>query len=195
MEYIYFILKILTLIASGTLLLRISGRKSISQMTIAQTIIMISIGSLIIQPIIDKNIWRTLAAATIFIVFLIFVEWLQLKFNFIEKIITGKAKVIIKNGQLIPENLKKIRLTVDQLEIRLREKGVTKISDIKVATLEPNGMLGYELIEDAKPLTKGEFKKMMSNYITSQNQSNIQTNNLFQEVIQSDRNINNNLKQ
>ena len=59
-------LKALLLVSSGILLLRISGRKSISQMTVAQTVVMISIGSLMIQPIVDKSLWRTLLAASHF---------------------------------------------------------------------------------------------------------------------------------
>jgi uncharacterized membrane protein YcaP (DUF421 family) len=54
--------------------------------------------------------------------------------------------------------LKKLRLTVDQLEMRLRNQGISNIEDVKKATIEPNGLLGYELQEDAKPLTIGEFK-------------------------------------
>jgi uncharacterized membrane protein YcaP (DUF421 family) len=47
-----FIWKPFLLIISGILLLRISGRKSISQMTLAQTVVMISIGTIIVQPIV-----------------------------------------------------------------------------------------------------------------------------------------------
>ncbi|KAB3531105.1 DUF421 domain-containing protein [Alkaliphilus serpentinus] len=101
--------KSLLLVASGMFLLRVSGRKSISQMTIAQTIIMISIGSIIIQPIIEKSITRTVVAATIFILFLILVEYLQMKFNFFENLLMGKARVVIQDGQLVPENMRKMR--------------------------------------------------------------------------------------
>ncbi|MBG9579714.1 membrane protein, partial [Bacillus thuringiensis] len=77
---------------------------------------------------------------------------------------TGKSKIVIENGALNIQNLKKLRLTVDQLEIRLRNQGISNIKDIKTATLEPNGQLGYELKEDAKPLTVGDFKKIMDSY-------------------------------
>lgn len=49
-----FIWKSAILILTGILLLRLSGRKSISQMTLAQTIIMISLGTIIVQPIVKK---------------------------------------------------------------------------------------------------------------------------------------------
>ncbi|MBT2685148.1 DUF421 domain-containing protein [Bacillus sp. ISL-37] len=153
------------LILSGILLLRIAGRKSISQMTLAQTVVMISLGTIIVQPIVQKSMWKAIAGAAIFVAAIVILEYLQLKFNFFEKFITGKSKIIIQNGQLNIKNLKKLRLTVDQLEMRLRNKGITKLEDVKFATIEPNGQIGYELEDDAKPLTVGEFKKMLNDYL------------------------------
>ncbi|KUP22694.1 hypothetical protein AWJ19_24610 [Paenibacillus sp. DMB5] len=48
--------KALVLIIFGMLLLRLAGRKSISQMTIPTTIAMISIGTIIVEPIVDQPI-------------------------------------------------------------------------------------------------------------------------------------------
>lgn len=148
----------LVLIVAGVILLRISGMKSIAQMTSTQTVVMISIGTIIVQPIIEYSLFKTLIAAAIFTITLIVIEWIQMRSNFIEKMLTGKAKVVIENGQLHIENLKKMRLTVDQLEMQLRLHGVTAIQDVKIATLEANGQLGIELTDDAKPLTVRDLK-------------------------------------
>ncbi len=174
--------KSIILIFTGIVFLRITGRKSISQMTIGQTVIMISIGTLIVQPIADKSIWRAILAVIIFAVFNIILEYLELKFNPIEKLITGQAKEVIKNGQLLPQNMKKLRITVDQLEMRLRQQGIKNISDVKTATLEANGQLGYELGEDAQPLTVGQFKQMMGGFIQNVNTQQSQSGNLFTEI-------------
>lgn len=182
--------KSVLLIAVGLLLLRVSGRKSISQMTIAQTVVMISIGSLIIQPIVDNRIDRTIVAAVIFVAFLIIVEYLQLKFNFIEKFITGTAKEVIHEGVIQTDNLKKLRFTVDQLEMRLRQKGITDFKNVKHATLEPNGQLGYELIREAQPVTIGELEKMLGHLIQKQKQPQGQKPNIFDEVSQGQHTIN-----
>jgi len=101
---------------------------------------------------------------------LIIVEYLEVNFDFMEKIVTGRAVTVIEDGKIKTENLKKMRFTVDKLEVRLRQKGITKITDVKNATLEPNGQLGYELFYDAQPLTIGEFKKMI-NFLSPQVQS------------------------
>ncbi|WHY03559.1 DUF421 domain-containing protein [Neobacillus sp. DY30] len=159
-----FIWKSFLLILAGIFLLRIAGRKSISQMTLAQTVVMISLGTIIVQPIVEKSIIRAIIGAAIFVVSIVTLEYLELKFNFMEKFITGKSKIVIQNGTLNIQNLKKLRLTVDQLEMRLRNHGITKMEDVKTATIEPNGLLGYELNDDAKPLTVGEFKKLLASH-------------------------------
>jgi uncharacterized membrane protein YcaP (DUF421 family) len=141
----------------GTLLLRLAGRKSISQMTIAQTVIMIAIGSLLIQPVAGKNIWTTFGVGTGLVVYLILVEYIQLKFDWFEKFVTGKSVILIQNGNLVEGNLKKLRLTVDQLEMQLRQASVTDMSDVHYATLEPNGKLAFVLTEQARNSSKRDI--------------------------------------
>ncbi|ASB68537.1 UPF0702 transmembrane protein YdfR [Bacillus subtilis subsp. subtilis] len=174
----------LVLIVAGVILLRISGRKSIAQMTSTQTVVMISIGTIIVQPIIEYSLFKTLIAAAIFTITLIVMEWIQMRSNFIEKMLTGKAKIVIENGQLHIENLKKMRLTADQLEMQLRLHGVTAIQDVKIATLEANGQLGIELTDDAKPLTVRDLKKLIHpNFINKDGQAHLSSNqNIFDEI-------------
>lgn len=94
------------MIAVGTFLLRIAGRKSISQLSVTQTVIMISIGSIIIQPFIEHNLWETIFAAAIFIAVLILMEYLEIKSSFFEFLFSGKTVAVVRNGKIIPENLK-----------------------------------------------------------------------------------------
>jgi len=148
------------IIVVGTILLRIVGRKSVSQMTVAQTVLMIAIGTLLIQPVTNKNIWVTFGVGVVLVITLLAMEYIQLKFDGAEKIITGKSKVIIEDGQIKEENLKKLKLTVDQLEMNLRQKNVMRLTDVKWATMEVDGKIGFSLKEDAQPVTKKEFKQL-----------------------------------
>ncbi len=172
MEWDY-IWKAILVVIAGTVLLRIAGRKTISQMTLAETVIMIGIGSLLIQPIAGKDIWTTILVGGVLVGTLLVMEFIQIKSDTFEKMITGKAKVVINNGTLNEKNLRKLRLSVDQLEMKLRQNSVSKISDVKWATLEPNGQLGLELKQDAQPVTKKDFedfKQTMVNLIPSNSQ-------------------------
>ena len=149
------------LVIAGMILLRVAGRKSISQMSVATTVIMISIGTTIVQPIANNQLWRAVGSAAIFIAALLIIEYLQIKFNWLENLMSGRSKIVIENGQIISKNLRSVRMTVDQLEMRLRQNGVTNISDVKFATLEPNGQVGYELMQHAKPVTIGDLERIL----------------------------------
>lgn len=190
--------KSVVVILGGMVLLRFAGRKSISQMTIPTTVIMISIGTVIVQPIAERSVWLALLAATVFVVLLIFLEGLQLRWNFFERVMQNKAYIVIKDGEIQPQALKKIRMTVDQLEINLRQAGIRRHSDVKTATIEPNGQLGYELLEDAAPVTLKQLKELLDQYFSganattgSQGSSKSKEISVFAEIEQAGANTKN----
>jgi len=170
--------KSIFIVFAGMILLRFAGRKSISQMSVATTVIMISIGTTIVQPIANHAMWIAVGSATMFIISLIIIEYLQLKYDWFEKLMSGRSKVLIENGQINQHNLRSMRMTVDQLEMRLRQNGVSNISDVNTATLEPNGQIGYELMRHAKPVTIGDLERILGlKFESTPDQST-----LFQEV-------------
>jgi len=126
---------------------------------------------------------KAIGGAAIFVLAILVLEYLQLKFNGFEKFLTGKSKIVINNGQLDTKQLKKLRLTADQLEMRLQNAGISTIKDVKTATIEPNGQLGYELQEDAKPLTVGDFKQLMELYMASLSQTPVSAQDLHNKVL------------
>ncbi len=171
----------------GTLFLRISGRKTISQMTIPQTVIMIAIGTLLIQPVAGHGLGNTFMVAGLLVLFLMIAEYIQLKLDKAEGALSGKATPVIENGTLNESHLKKHRLTVDKLEERLRQVGITHISDVQYATLETSGQLGYTLKPNKQPATKQDIQDLheliINNTVTPQPFSN-QSKNIFTETIQ-----------
>ncbi len=173
----------------GTIILRVSGRKSISQMTIPQTVIMIGIGSLLIQPVTGRGLWPTFGVAAILVLSLIITEYVQVKLDKAETVFSGKAVTVIENGILNEKNLRNLRLPVDKLEARLRQTGITAINDVQFATIESSGQLGYTLKEAKQPATKEDIQNLIQ-FIQSGvlNQSNhaIPQNNIFTETIQKE---------
>lgn len=173
----------------GTFILRVGGRKSISQMTISQTIVMIGLGSLLIQPVSGKGLLITFLIALILTVLMIITEYLEIKVDFLETLFSGKAVIVVENGKPNIENLKKLRMSIDRLETRLRQAGIYSIEDVKYATIEVSGQLGYELKDNKKPITQEDFIKLMSE--VSQMKTMIinnttpklnEKNNIFQEI-------------
>ncbi len=67
-------------------------------MTLAQTVVMISLGTIIVQPIVEKSMVKAIGGAAIFVLAILVLEYLQLKSNAFEIFITGKSKTVIENG-------------------------------------------------------------------------------------------------
>lgn len=177
----------------GTIYLRISGRKTISQMTIPQTVILIAIGTLLIQPVSGRGLWVTFGIAGILVLSLLLTEYIQLKFDKAETAISGKAVPVIQNGILMENNLNKLRLTVDKLEERLRQVGVTTIHDIQYATIESNGQLGYTLKPEKQPATKEDIQKLIKLFQSREllNSNKNSTDNIFTETLNKNLNTDN----
>ncbi len=167
---LHFIWKAIVVVLGGILILRLAGRKSISQLTVAQTVMMIAVGSLIIQPVGDRNIWITMMITFLMVSTLLFIEYIVLKSDTLETFIYGKSLIVVENGQINEGNLKKLRLTVDMLEVRLRQQNIQHFSDLKWATIEPNGQLGYMLKSNKQYATKEDIDMLKS--LIESNQSN-----------------------
>lgn len=181
-----FILKPIVLYIIAVILLRLTGRRSISQMTISQTVLVLSLGHIIVEPFADKDIKKTIVVAVILAALLILFEAIEYYSKGFERIAVGNEKVIVTDGIIDENNMKKLRLTKDELYSRLRQKGIGKIKDVKKATLETNGELGFELTKAAQPITVEDMEFILNNVLNKQNNS-IGYVNLLEELKKRDK--------
>lgn len=55
--------------------------------------------------------------------------------------------------------MKKVKLSVDKLEQRLRQAGIANISEVEWATLEVSGQLGCQLKAEKQPAGKEDIRR------------------------------------
>jgi uncharacterized membrane protein YcaP (DUF421 family) len=68
-------------------------------------------------------------------------------------LIRGKETILIKQGKIMEDNVKRIRLTAEELLQELRMKNVFNIADVEFAIMETTGDLNVFLKADKKPVT------------------------------------------
>ena len=179
-----FLLEALIILTIGFCLLRIAGKKTVAEMTGLEIITLLSVASVVGHAVSENTLIKTILTLCLFIALLITVQFLAVKFDIVEKWFMGKATPVIENGRILHSNLKKLRLTVDQLEGRLREKGITSFAEVKNATIEISGQIGYELYHSAKPVTVGEMEKLLKQLQIKPPKAEPKQNyNLFDEVL------------
>lgn len=143
------------------IIIRFSGKKSISQMTLPQLVIMISMGSVITKPLNDnKTMIGAIISIFIFVGVMILLEYISLKSDKIEPLLDSTPALLIMDGEIQVDNLKDIRMTIDQLESMLRQNGISCFKKLRTCTLEIDGQIGYEEMKNYNPNEKNIFDEI-----------------------------------
>jgi uncharacterized membrane protein YcaP (DUF421 family) len=140
-------------------LIRTIGRKSLSEMTLFNFALGITLGSLTAHVCLmgDESPETTITALLTFSVLGILTDLIHLKSIRMRKIINAEPMILIHNGKIIKGNMKKARITLTELTRMLRIKSAFSISDVNYAIMENNGELSVLLKASKSPLTPTEM--------------------------------------
>ncbi|MGG1659310.1 DUF421 domain-containing protein [Brevibacillus sp. NRS-1366] len=137
------------------ILTKIIGKRQIKQLTYIEYIVGITVGSIagFMATEMDGPVYHSLIAMGIFAIFPVIMEWLSLKSKVLRDFFEGKSTVLIKEGKILEDNLKKERLTAEDLMEQLRIKNVYKVADVEFALMETSGEISVLLKSQSQPVT------------------------------------------
>jgi uncharacterized membrane protein YcaP (DUF421 family) len=137
------------------LIARILGKKQISQLTFFEYILGITLGELagFMSTDIEANYVHGIVALLTWFIFAFILEIVTLKSLTLRHWFEGKGTILIKDGKVLEDNLKKERVTGDELMESLRNKNIFRVSDVEFAVLESNGDVSVLLNKENQPLT------------------------------------------
>ncbi len=134
-----------TIILYGVLILviRLMGKRQIGQMEPSEFVVTMLVANLASIPMQDSGI--PLFSGLVPILTVLGVELvlatLSLRSIPLRKLLCGKPVILIENGNIMQKNLRKTRVTLDELTGHLREKDVLDLQSVQYAILETNGNL------------------------------------------------------
>ena len=142
------------------------GKKEVGKLTIIDLIVSILIAELAAISIeqYDSSILVTILPITCLVLIELLFGYIGLKSSKIKKLMDGSPIVIIKNGKLNFEEMKKLRYSLDDLISQLREQGIKSIEEVNYAVLENNGKLSVFNKDTEYPLPiimDGEIDKQV----------------------------------
>ncbi len=154
LSYLRTIILYLVLIA----VIRLMGKRQIGQMEPTEFVVTMLVANLAAIPMQDGGI--PLFSGFVPIVTVLGVELvlshLSLKSIKIRKLLCGKPVILIENGNIMQENLRKTRVTMDELTGHLREKDVLDVTTVQYAILETDGNLSVFPYPKERPATAKE---------------------------------------
>ena len=133
--------------------IRLMGKRQIGQMEPAEFVVTMLVANLASIPMQDGGIPLFSGVIPIFTVLgmELVLSALSLKSSKLRKMLCGKPVILIENGNILQQNLKKTRITIDELTGHLREKDVLDIQAVQYAILETNGNLSVFPYPKEKP--------------------------------------------
>lgn len=141
------------------ILTKILGKRQAAQLSYFEYIVGITMGGIVTYTVLNLNInwYLGIAALIVLSAVMLLMDYATLKSKTARDIIDGKGEVIIKEGKVLEDNLKKTRLTSDKLLEQLRTKNAFKLADVEYAVLESGGNLNVLLNKENQPLTSTDL--------------------------------------
>ncbi|MDP4103732.1 MAG: DUF421 domain-containing protein [Bacillota bacterium] len=141
------------------------GKKQISELSFFEYVSGITIGSIAGEVItgLESNPYHGALAIVMFGLVTLLVDFLSLKSKTFRDVVEGRGTVIIKDGKILEENVKKEKYTLDEISALLRQKDIFRVADVEFAVLEPRGTLSALLKKENRPLTPKDLQLKTAN--------------------------------
>jgi uncharacterized membrane protein YcaP (DUF421 family) len=124
---------------------RAVGRRELSSMEPFDLILLVVIGDLVQQGVTQSD--YSLTGATTVIVTMacltVGTAYLSFRFKRLRPLLDGEPILLIADGRILDEPLRRQRMTVEELRAEARQQSIGSLDDIRYAVLESNGKISF----------------------------------------------------
>lgn len=158
-EFFYVVLSSIVSIIVMFLLTKMMGYRQLSELSMFDYVVGITIGSIAAEMAtsLDKNMIYPITAMFIYGIFSVILSYISCKSMRLRNYISGKPLVLIDEGEIYQDNLKKSKIDLSELLVQCRNNGYFDVSKIKTAVLEGNGKISFLPKETERPLTPADI--------------------------------------
>jgi uncharacterized membrane protein YcaP (DUF421 family) len=127
------------------LLMRMLGRRELSSMEPFDIILLVVIGDLVQQGVTqsDYSVTGALLAVSTIALLTVLVSWTSFRVRRLRPVLSGEPIVLVEDGEVVERNLRRQRLTVEEVESEARLEQITSLADVRWAILETNGKISF----------------------------------------------------
>lgn len=133
---------------------RLMGKRQIGQLEPAEFVVAMALADLATLPMQGMAMHTGIIPMVAILLLEKSSAFLSMRFISFRKLLCGKPVILMENGKIIQSNMRKTKVTIDELTGHLREKDVLDLSTVRYAILETNGNISVFLQQDgAMPVT------------------------------------------
>lgn len=127
------------------MLLRVLGRRELSEMTPFDLVVLIVLGDLVQQGVTQEDMsitGSTLAAGTM-VLWTIAISTATFRWKPARRVFKGVPLIVIRDGHIYDEVLRAQRVDHEYLDDAARQQGIGDLSQVRLGVLEPDGMFSF----------------------------------------------------
>lgn len=142
------------------LIAKVIGHKQVAQLEFFDYITGITIGSIAAElaTTLDKPWWKPTISMLVFGSITVTLSIITRRFARTRKFINGTPTIIMNDGKLYRENMKKAKLELSEFLLFCRQEGYFNLNDIQAAVFEYNGKLSILPISTKRPLNPEDME-------------------------------------
>ena len=159
-EVLYIIVLSLASIITIFILTKLMGYRQMSQMSMFDYVNGITIGSIAAEMAtsLEDSFVQPLTAMFVYALAAVLLSWTSSRSIKARRIIEGRPLVLMNNGELYRENLKKAKINVTEFLSQCRISGYFDVSKLETAILEENGKISFLPKVADRPLTPSDMQ-------------------------------------
>jgi uncharacterized membrane protein YcaP (DUF421 family) len=134
--FVFFFLLVLT---------RVIGKRELSSLQPFDLILLIILGDAVQQGLTQDDYSLTgvvLVVGTI-AVLQVLVSWLTYRYPRVRPVIDGEPIIVLQDGEPIERNMKRERLTIEEIAEEARKQSIAHLSEVRFAVLETSGQISF----------------------------------------------------
>src|SRR5919204_6880020 len=127
------------------LLTRVIGKRELGKLQPFDLVLLIVLGDALQQGLTqdDYSLTGAILVVGTIAVLQVFVSWLSYRFPRARPILDGEPVIIVQDGEVIERNLKRERLTVEEIAEEARRQQIAHLSEVRFAVLETGGQISF----------------------------------------------------
>ena len=127
------------------LVVRVGGKREVAQLSAFDMILLITVGDLVSQGIVqeDYSVTAAMIAVATFTLAGIALNAFTFRFPRFRPWLAGRARIVVRNGEPLLETLAGERMTIQDVHEAARGQGIRRLSDIELCVLETDGSFSF----------------------------------------------------
>jgi uncharacterized membrane protein YcaP (DUF421 family) len=126
-------------------LMRVMGRRELSNLQPFDLVLLIVIGDALQQGLTqsDYSVTGAMIAVGTFGFLQVTTSYLSYRVSWMRPVLEGHPLVVVQDGKVLEKNLKRERITVDELAEEARQQQINSLGDVKWAVVETTGAISF----------------------------------------------------